>query len=98
MWTEDEAGPYPTLPYPGPHWHPTDEPAHYPHEYVRNGTAKQLTLFHPVRGEVRVKGVRSSANIVLHPWLETTLSAVLATLPEPGVLSPEENRRRWERW
>ncbi len=98
VWTEDEAGPYPTRPYPGQHWQPAGEPVRYPHEYLREGTAKQLTLFHPASGEVRVKGVRSTANVVLHPWLEAELTAILATLPEPTVLPPEENRRCWERW
>lgn len=98
VWTEDEAGPYQTLPYPGSHWHPDGQPVRYPHEYVRDGTAKQLTLFCPASGEVRVKGVRSAANAVLHPWLQAELTAILATLPEPQRLSPEENRRCWERW
>lgn len=98
VWTEDEAGPFPTLPYPGRHWRPAGEPVRYPHEYLRIGTAKQLTLFHPASGEVRVKGVRSTANAVLHPWLEAELAAILATLPEPALLSPAENRRCWERW
>jgi hypothetical protein len=70
----------------------------YPHEYVRAGTAKQLTLFHPASGAVRVKGVTSTANAVLHPWLEAELEAVLAALPEPEALPPEENRRCWARW
>ena len=99
MWTEDEAGPYQTLAYPGAHWRPTGTPARYPHDYLRCGTAKQLTLFHPVSGQVRVKGVRQCTNAVLHPWLETELAAILATLPEPTErLSVRENRRRWERW
>lgn len=99
MWTEDEAGPYPTHPYPGAHWQPTGVPARYPHEYVRAGTAKQLTLFHPASGAVRVKGVRSCTNAVLHPWLEAQLDAILATLPESTErLSAGENRRCWERW
>lgn len=67
VYTEDEAGPYQTLPYPGSHWHPADHPVRYPHEYARDGTAKQLTLFHPARREVRGKGVRSAPNAVLHP-------------------------------
>src|SRR5918997_786983 len=71
----------------------------YAHEYVRAGTAKQLTLFHPATGEVRVKGVRQGTNAVLHPWLKAELSAILAALPEPAAgLSPAENRRCWERW
>jgi len=98
VWAEDEAGPYQTLPYPGSHWHPDGEPVRYPHEYIRAGTAKQLTLFHPASGQVRVKGVRSASNAVLHPWLGAELTEVLATLPEPEILSPAENRRRWERW
>jgi hypothetical protein len=98
VWTEDEAGPYGTLPYPSSHWHPAGQPVRYPHEYVREGTAKQLTLFHPASGQVRVKGVRSSSNAVLHPWLKDELAAILATLPASEVLPPAENRRRWERW
>ncbi|MPZ16048.1 MAG: hypothetical protein GEU73_16780 [Chloroflexi bacterium] len=99
MWTEDEAGPYQTLPYPGYHWHPAGEPVRYPHVYAREGTAKQLTLFHPATGAVRVKGVRQSTNAILHPWLKAEVAAILATLPEPTeVLRPAENRRRWERW
>jgi len=99
VWTEDEAGPYPTHPYPGAHWQPTGLPVRYPHEYVRAGTAKQLTLFHPASGAVRVKGVQSCTNAVLHPWLEAQLTTILATLPEPTeVLSATENRCRWERW
>jgi hypothetical protein len=98
VWTEDEAGPYQTVPYPGAHWHPDGHPVRYPHEYVRTGTAKQLTLFHPASGQVRVKGVRSASNAVLHPWLHAELSAILAALPAPATLPPAENRRCWERW
>jgi hypothetical protein len=57
-----------------------------------------LTLFHPARGVVRVKGVTRTANAVLHPWLEAELTEILAALPEPAVLPPAENRRCWERW
>src|SRR5262249_5042719 len=98
VWAEDEAGPSQTMPYPGSQWHPAGQPVRHPHEYVRRGTAKQLTLFHPARGTVRVKGVRSAPNSVLHPWLQAELAAILAALPEPVVLPAEENRQRWERW
>jgi hypothetical protein len=98
VWTEDEAGPFPTTPYPGQHWQPAGEPVRYPHEYLRQGTAKQLTLFHPASGVVQVKGVTSTANAILHPWLEAELTAILAALPEPVVLLSAENRRCWERW
>lgn len=98
VWTEDEAGPFPTVPYPGQHWRPDGEPVRYPHEYLRAGTAKQLTLFHPASGAVRVKGVTSTANAVLHPWLEAELVAILADLPASLVLPPEENRWCWARW
>jgi hypothetical protein len=58
VWTEDEAGPYQTIPYPGSHWHPAGQPVRNPHESVRVGTAKHLTLVHPASGQVWVKGVR----------------------------------------
>ena len=58
-----------------------------------------MTLFHPQTGEVRVKGVTSAPNTVLHPWLQGELQAILAGLPElTAQVSAEENRRRWERW
>jgi hypothetical protein len=99
VWTEDEAGPYQTVPYPGSHWHSAGEPIRYPHEYVRAGTAKQLTLFHPTTGKLRVKGVRNATNAVLHPWLQAELRSILAALPDPtAALNPAENRRQWERW
>ena len=70
-----------------------------PHEYVRGGTAKLLTLFHPATGEVRVRGVESVTNAVLHPWLQEQIQQVLATLPaRTPATSPEENRAEWESW
>jgi len=73
-------------------------PVRYPHEHVRHGTAKLLTLFHPASGQVRVKGVTSAANAVLHPWLEAELTAILATLPAPPAQPEAERRAAWERW
>jgi hypothetical protein len=98
VWNEDEAGPYQTKPYPGSSWQPEGEPERQPHEYFREGTAKLLTFFHPASGEVRVKGVRSSANLILHPWLKQELSDILQTLPYPKDLDTETNRKLWEMW
>jgi hypothetical protein len=99
VWNQDEAGPYQTIPYPGSSWQPEGKAVRQPHEYIRNGTAKMLTLLHPSTGEVRVKGVTNCPNTVLHPWLQEELTAILKTLPEPSVvLSPEENRAVWESW
>jgi hypothetical protein len=98
VWTQDEAGPYQAIPQPGVRWRPTTQPARYPHEHVRHGTAKLLTLFHPASGQVRVKGVTSAPNTVLHPWLERELTTILAVLPAPAARSPEATRRAWERW
>lgn len=86
------------MPYPGQHWQPQGVPVRQPHEYVREGTAKQLTLFHPASGVVRVKGVRSCPNAVLHPWLQAELLSILAELPAPPPRSEQEQRRAWERW
>ena len=47
VWCTDQAGPFQTVPYPGRAWEPEGEPARQPHEYLRDGTAKVLTLFHP---------------------------------------------------
>ena len=98
VWAEDEAGPFQTIPVPGQQWHPEATPARYPHEHIRDGTAKLLTLFHPATGEVRVQGVPSCTNVVLHGWLERELEAILATLPAPAVLPPAEHQACWERW
>ena len=88
-----------TSPYPGMQWSPIGHPACQPHEYVRAGTAKLLTLFHPATGTVRVKGVRSVTNAVLHAWLKAELLAILATLPAPADRSlSAEQRPSWERW
>ena len=87
------------MPYPGESWQPVGEPARQAHEYVRNGTAKLLTLFRPKTGEVRAKGVRNAPNAVLHPWLQDQMTQILATLPAmtvPEVERPE--RARWETW
>ena len=94
----DEAGPYQAVPQPGTHWQPVGRPARYPHEHVRHGTAKLLTLFHPASGEVRVKGIASCTNVVLHGWLEHELAAVLAALPPARVLPEAVNRAAWECW
>ena len=87
------------MPYPGGRWAPAGLPAHQPHEYIRNGTAKLLTLFHPASGQVRVKGVTSCPNQVLHPWVQEELTTILAALPAPGAsLAPGANRAVWTAW
>lgn len=98
VWNQDEAGPYQTRPYPGASWQPETQPERQPHEYVRDGTAKLLTLFHPASGQVRVKGVTSSANVILHPWLKEELSQILESLPAPKPLDQATNRSLWESW
>lgn len=79
---EDEAGPYQAIPQPGEDWHPEGKPTTQPHEYVRGGTAKLLTLFRPATGEVRAKGVLSAPNAVLHPWLQEELHHLLEQLDQ----------------
>lgn len=98
MWCEDEAGPYQTIPYPGHHWSRTGQPQRQPHAYFREGTAKLLTLFHPATGQVRMKGVTRTPNSILHHWLKTELTAILAALPAPVSQSAEQTRCLWQRW
>jgi len=97
VWCEDEAGPYQAIPHPGASWQPTAQPARHPHEYIRGGTAKLLTLFRPATGEVRATPVPRTPNAVLHPWLEGELAAILATLPDqPAQLLTD--RAAWAVW
>jgi len=100
VWCADQAGPFQTVPHPGPSWRPEGQPACQPHEYLRDGTAKVLTLFHPADGRVRIEGVTSCPNTVLHPWLERELAAILAAMPEPPAqaASAGSSRAAWERW
>lgn len=99
VWCEDEAGPYSAIPQPGRHWRPVGVPVRYPHEYIRGGTAKLLTLFHPATGHVKAKGVTHSTNAVLHPWLQQQLTAILAALPPVNdVLEAAATRAVWGRW
>jgi hypothetical protein len=98
VWVEDEAGPYQTVPYAGESWQPEGHPVRQPHEYIRNGTAKLLTLFHPATGQVRVKGVTQSTNAILHPWVKEQICEILKTLPEKPVLDDETNRQLWQAW
>jgi hypothetical protein len=97
VWCSDQAGPFQTVPHPGPSWRPEGAPARQPHEYIRNGTAKVLTLFHPAEGRVRLEGVTTCPNGVLHPWLKRELSAILAALPEHPPTA-QASRAAWERW
>jgi len=99
VWCQDEAGPYQAIPQPGAAWCRAGAPRRQPHEYLRGGTAKLLTLFRPATGMVRAQGVTSAPNTVLHPWLTEELTQILAGLP--AVTTPEEARPalgRWSTW
>jgi hypothetical protein len=98
VWCTDQAGPFQTVPYPCQSWRPETKPARQPHEYLRDGTAKVLTLFHPADGRVRIKGVTACPNTVLHGWLKHELSAVLAAMPAATDVGGGASRRDWERW
>jgi hypothetical protein len=99
LWCQDEAGPYQAIPQAGTSWRPIGEPARLPHEYIRGGTAKLLTLFRPATGTVRGKGVTHAPNTVLHPWLQDELAQVLASMP--AVTTAETERpaaAHWATW
>jgi len=87
------------VPYPGASWRPEGDPLRQPHEYVRAGTAKLLTLLRPATGEVRGNGVTSTRNAVLHPWLQAELTRMLAALPIAPVAEAERPlAARWATW
>jgi len=84
------------VPYAGQSWSREGEPERQPHEYLRDGTAKVLTLFHPSDGRVRVEGVTSCPNTVLHGWLKQETTAVLAAMPATAGGASREGRERWQ--
>src|SRR5262249_11407976 len=93
------AGPVTTMTCARIGWQAETKARPLAHEYRRNGTAKLMTLFCPVTGEVRVQGTRSCTNAVLHPWMHEECLAMLAALPaEEATLAPEEHRTQWECW
>lgn len=99
MVCQDEAGPYQAIPQSGPSWQRSGTPATQPHEYVRGGTVKLLTLFRPATGEVWAKPVEHTPNTVLHPWLQAELTSILAALPATTTpLDAAATRSAWEVW
>jgi DDE superfamily endonuclease len=101
LWCQDEAGPYQTIPQPGSDWHLGGKPTLQPHEYMRDGTAKLLTLFRPATGELRAKGVEQVTNAVLHPWLKEQLLEILAQQEKEHPFSlqtPETPHFIWTHW
>lgn len=87
------------MPAAGTSWAPAGHPAQQPHEYLRLGTAKLLTLFRPAPGHVWASGVLRCPNAVLHPWLKAEGTALLAELPDPEpVTDPVATRACWTRW
>jgi hypothetical protein len=91
------------VPHPGGRWRPRGHPATRPHEYLRGGTCKLLTLFHPATGQVHLRPVSRCTNPVLHGWLKDGLRTTLAALPAPAV-PPDAppgaavTRGGWETW
>src|SRR5215210_6387772 len=99
VWCEDEAGPFQAVPQAGVSWQPREHPATQPHEYIRGGTTKILTLFHPATGRVRLQPATRGTNAVLHPWLRERLSEILAELPPPGSSQdPAATQAAWAVW
>ena len=98
VWCEDEAGPFQVIPHPGVSWQPVGQPAQQPHEYVRGGTTKILTLFHPATGQVRVQPAANGTNLVLHGWLKAALAEIVAALPAAEPVDVAATRAAWQTW
>jgi transposase len=87
------------VPQPGSSWRPQGQPAIWPHEYVRGGTCKILTLFHPATGQVHLQPVSHCTNPILHGWLKERLAAIVAALPaQAAALDAAATRTAWEVW
>jgi len=89
----DQAGPRRTVSYPGRSWRPEGRQARLSHGYLREGTAKALTLFRPADGRIRLMGVTACPNSVLHPWRKREPAAVPGPPAEPAA----GWRAAWER-
>lgn len=98
VWCQDEAGPYQAIPQPGSSWRPQKEGQLQPHEYIRGGTAKMLTLFRPSTGELRARGVESAPNVVLHTWLKTEIEQILAGAAGAAGTGSCADWEEWEGW
>src|SRR4051812_49902131 len=83
VWCEDEAGPFQAVPHAGVSWQPRGRPAQQPHEYIRGGTTKILTLFHPATGQGRRQPAARSTHAVLPPVLRQRPNDNLAGVPVP---------------
>lgn len=62
-------------------------------------------MLHPIDGHVRLVGVTSTTNDILHGWLKRELTAILADLPgrreaesEDPATDQGKLREYWERW
>ena len=81
------------------HFRAIRHPATQPHEWIRGGTTKLMTLFEPATGTVDVQPAVSVTNRVLHGWLKQELDRRLATLPPARAVSdPDANRAQWTAW
>ncbi len=98
VWCEDEAGPFQAIPQPGASWQPQSQPVRQPHAYVRGGTTKILTLFHPATGQVRVQPAANGTNVVLHGWLKAALAEIIAGLPTAEASDAAVTRAAWQAW
>jgi hypothetical protein len=98
VWCQDEAGPYQAIPQPGESWRPQQEGKLQPHEYIRGGTAKMLTLFRPASGELRARGVKNAPNCVLHPWLKAEIEQILASVQGVDTCGACGTCEDWEEW
>lgn len=98
MLCQDEAGPFQAIPQPGPSWQPRGIPARQPHEYIRGGTMKLLTLFRPATGQLWTTPVEHAPNTVLHPWLQAELTKILASLPPAEPVDAAATRAAWAVW
>ena len=57
-----------------------------------------LTRFHPRSGEVRIQGVTSATNAVLHPWLKEQCTAILEIVPPPSAGDVATQTALWQVW
>ncbi len=99
VWNQDEAGPYQAIPQPGASWQPQGQPERRPHEYVRGGTAKMLTLLHPdTRAGAGARGDRLHERGAARLAQAGTGRHRGRTARGPPPPGPTRTGPAWERW
>ena len=99
VWCTDQAGPYQTVPYRRPVVAARGRAGAAAARVPPRRHGQGADAVPPGDGQVRLKGVTSGTNAMLHPWRRRGLTAALEGLPAPPAAAADPVARlAWERW